>query len=68
MSTLRTTPLHASPGMHVNVPCQNCHRQIEFFLRGGVNRLECRHCHQTTDIDVVHVGDSWEARGMGASQ
>lgn len=56
------TPVHASPGMHVKIRCQNCRNQIEFYLRGGMNRLECNKCRKTTEIEAVHSGHGWEAR------
>jgi hypothetical protein len=54
-------PLNASPGMHVRIGCPNCRNQIEFFLRGGLNRLQCVHCREATEIDVVHDGQGWAA-------
>lgn len=64
-ASLRITPFHASPGKHVNVACRQCRRRIGFFLRGGVNLLECYHCHELTGIEVVHNGGGWEARKAG---
>lgn len=61
-------PLHASPGMHVRIRCSNCRGQIEFFLRGGMNRLQCDLCRQTTEIEVVHNGQGWAARPNGKEQ
>ena len=61
-------PLNASPGMHVRIQCSNCRNSIEFFLRGGMNRLQCAHCRVATEIDIVHNGRGWEALPNAASR
>jgi hypothetical protein len=67
-SSPQLIPLHASPGTHVKIRCSKCHSPIEFFLRGGMNRLQCDHCRQTTEIEVVHNGEGWAARPNGKEQ
>jgi len=47
--------------MHVRIHCRNCRHPIEFYLRSGMNRLECDHCRQVTEIEFVHNGLRWDA-------